>query len=167
MKALENLKELYLEEIKKINKKGELTPVDSEAAKKALEAIKDIDEICCNSDYEDEMDEGHSERMYLRRYPMSRRMPDMMHIGYGYDRSYDRSYDKGYSDGYNRSYDRGYNDGYSDRRGRSMTTGRYISRHAAPEVDGMIHKLEDMRVEAPNSEIRMAIDNMIEKLENY
>ena len=171
LKALEDLKELYMEEIKKINKKGDLTPVDSEAACKALEAIKKIDEICCNSDYEDEMDEGHSERMYPRRYPMSRRMPDMMHIGYGYDRSYDRSYDKGYSDGYNRSHDRGYSDGYTDsyseRRGRSMTTGRYISRHAAPEVDGMIHKLEGMRVEAPNSEIRMAIDNMIEKLENY
>ena len=36
MKELENLKEMYLDEIKKINKKGELTPADGEAAKKAL-----------------------------------------------------------------------------------------------------------------------------------
>lgn len=165
MEELERLKEMYLEEIKKITKNGELSPVVNEAANKSLDAIKKIDEICCK--YEEESEEGYSQRMYPRRYPMSRRMPDMMHVGYGYDRSYDRSYNQGYNDGYNRSYNDGYNDGYSDRRGRSMTTGRYISRHAAPEVDGMIHKLEDMRVEAPNSEIRMAIDNMIEKLENY
>ena len=62
MKELENLKELYLEEIKKINKKGELNPVDAEAAKKALEAIEKINEIC--ESYDD--DEGYSER----RYPM-------------------------------------------------------------------------------------------------
>lgn len=160
MKALYDLKELYLEEIKKINKKGDLTPVDSEAACKALEALKKIDELCC--DYDNEMDGGHSERMYPSRYPMSRRMPDMMHFGYGYNG--DRSYtNRSYSDG----YEHGYNDAYSERRGRSMTTGRYISRHAAPEVDGMIHKLESMKYDAPNNEIRMAIDNMIEKLENY
>lgn len=151
LKALEDLKELYMEEIKKINKKGDLTPVDSEAACKALEAIKKIDEICCNYD---DMDEGHSERMYPRHYPMSRRLPDMMHFGYGYND--------------NRSYtDRPYYDDYSYRRGRNMNNGRYISRHAAPEVDGMIHKLEDMRYEAPNEDIRMAIDSMIDKLEKY
>ena len=153
MKELENLKELYLEEIKKINKKGELTPVDAESAKKALEAIKSIDEICCN--WDEPMNEGYSERGYsMRHYPMSRRMPDMMHFGYGYDRDYSDRY---YSDGPR----------YSDRRGRSPMTGRYISRHAAPEVDGMIHKLESMRMDAPDEDIRMAIDKMSEKLENY
>lgn len=59
MKELENLREMYLDEIKKINKKGELTPADGEAAKKALEAICMIDDIC------DDMDEKeYSERSY-------------------------------------------------------------------------------------------------------
>lgn len=59
MKELENLKEMYLDEIKKINKKGELTPADGEAAKKALEAICMIDDIC------DDMEEKeYSERSY-------------------------------------------------------------------------------------------------------
>ena len=57
MKELENLKEMYLDEIKKINKKGELTPADGEAAKKALEAICMIDDIC----------EGMAEKEYSER----------------------------------------------------------------------------------------------------
>lgn len=74
MKELENLKELYLDEIKKINKKGDLTPADSEAACKALDAIKKIDEIC--GEMSPEME--YSQRMYPNR--MSR-MPEM---SYGY-----------------------------------------------------------------------------------
>lgn len=77
MKELENLKEMYLDEIKKINKKGELTPVDAEAAKKALEAITMIDMICGDED-----ESGYSERSYRRNQSgmnMSRHypMPDM------------------------------------------------------------------------------------------
>lgn len=150
MKELENLKELYLDEIKKINKKGELTPADGEAAKKALEAIEKINEICGSYD---EMENGYSERysqrMYPRRYMNDRprsMMPDV------------RPYD------YNYGYDNG---GYSERRGRSSTTGRYISRNHEGTVDHMIHKLEDMRMDAPDNETRMAIDNVISRLEAY
>lgn len=72
MRELENLKEMYLNEIKKINKKGELTPADSEAAKKALEAISMINDLCCDDD-----EDGYSERSYRmsRHYPM----PDIDH----------------------------------------------------------------------------------------
>lgn len=160
MKELENLKELYLEEIKKINKKGELTPADGEAAKKALEAIEKINEIC--SEYEEE--EGYSERMYGRRYPMramnrnrggySSAMPDMM-----YDHG---NYEYGYSEARNRSY----GDGYSERRGRD-SMGRYTSRSRGESVDHMIHKLEDLKMDAPDNRMRMAIDDMISKLEAY
>lgn len=117
MKELENLKELYLDEIKAINKKGELTPTDAEAAKKALEAIEKINKLCGDEEYEDE---GYSERMYPR-YSMNRSyrsmMPEM---------------------------------GYSERRGRSATTGRYISRHAGSDndnmvIDDIIAKLENMK----------------------
>jgi len=110
MKELENLKELYLEEIKKINKKGELSPADAEAAKKALEAIKMIDDIC----YSDE----HDQDMYQRR-------------------------------------------------GRSSMTGRYISRSNGNTVNSMIHRLEDMRYEAPNSDVESAIERVISRLEAY
>ena len=129
MKELENLKELYLDEIKAINKKGELTPTDAEAAKKALEAIEKIDKICC--DYEEE--EGYSERMYPRR---------------SMNRSYnDRSYRDRSMMPEMRPYD--YDD-YSERRGRSSTTGRYISRHGSPDydnevIDNIIMKLENMK----------------------
>lgn len=124
MKELENLKELYLDEIKAINKKGELTPTDAEAAKKALEAIEKINKLCCDEEYEDE---GYSERMYPR-YSMNRSyrsmMPEM------------RPYDDHMS--------------YSERRGRSATTGRYISRHAGNGnddmvIDDIIAKLENMK----------------------
>ncbi len=137
MRELENLKELYLDEIRKINKKGELTPADAEAAKKALEAIEKIDDICCD---EDDMHDEYSER-YSEYMPYRRRMPDM--------------------------YPKRYSERYSERRGRSATTGRYISRHDGSSVDKMIRKLEMMKNDAPDSETMMAIDNVISKLEDY
>ncbi len=137
MRELENLKELYLDEIRKINKKGELTPADAEAAKKALEAIEKIDDICCD---EDDMHDEYSER-YSEYMPSRRRMPDM--------------------------YPKRYSERYSERRGRSATTGRYISRHDGSSVDKMIRKLEMMKNDAPDSETMMAIDNVISKLEDY
>lgn len=137
MRELENLKELYLDEIRKINKKGELTPADAEAAKKALEAIEKIDDICCD---EDDMHEEYSER-YSEYMPYRRRMPDM--------------------------YPKRYSERYSERRGRSATTGRYISRRDGSSVDKMIRKLEMMKNDAPDSETMMAIDNVISKLEDY
>ena len=115
-KDLNCLKDMYLEEIKKITKKGELTPVDSEAAKKALEAIKMIDDICENCE-EDE---------YEASYGM-RRMPEMR---------------------------------YSKR-------SRHMSRSSMNAVDRMMAKLEDMRLDAPDEDTRMAIDNVIAKLEAY
>lgn len=124
MKELENLKELYLDEIKAINKKGELTPTDAEAAKKALEAIEKINKLCGDEEYEDE---GYSERMYPR-YSMNRSYRSMMPEMRPYDDHM----------------------GYSERRGRSATTGRYISRHAGSDndsmvIDDIIAKLENMK----------------------
>ena len=141
MKELENLKELYLDEIKKINKKGELTPTDAEAANKAVEAIKKIEEICVCCD---DMDEDYSERYYRSR----NRMPEMR-----------RGRGMSYSDGpmYSEAY--------------TMMNNRYPyyrhDGHNGLEVENMIHKLEAMRPEAPDNEIKMAIDNMIRKLEAY
>ncbi|MBP3802323.1 MAG: hypothetical protein J6I76_00270 [Oribacterium sp.] len=148
MKELENLKELYLDEIKKINKKGELTPTDSEAAKKALEAIEKIEEICACCD---DMDEGYSERYYRssgRGYSQRGRMPEMYR-----GRGVSMSYRDGYSEGY------------------PMMNDRYPyyrhDGHNGLEVENMIHKLEAMKPDAPDHETKMAIDNVIRKLEAY
>lgn len=152
MKELENLKELYLDEIKKINKKGELTPTDAEAANKAIDAIKKIDEICACCD---DMDEGYSERYYRssgRGYSQRGRMPEM-----------NRVRGVSYSDGPM------YRDGYSE--GYPMMNGHYPyyrhDGHNGLEVENMIHKLEAMKPDAPDHETKMAIDNVIRKLEAY
>ena len=141
MRELEHLKELYLDEIKKITKKGELTPADSEAARKALEAIEKINDICC-----DEEDAGYSERGYRSHRSYAYRMPEMYPV---------------YANDYQMMYP------YSERRGRSATTGRYISRNDGSSVDKMIRKLEQIKSEAPDHETMIAIDNVISKLEDY
>lgn len=152
MKELENLRDLYLDEIKKINKKGELTPTDAEAANKAIDAIKKIEEICACCD---DMDEGYSERYYRssgRVYSQRGRMPEM-----------NRVRGVSYSDGPM------YRDGYSE--GYPMINGHYPyyrhDGHNGLEVDNMIHKLEAMKPDAPDRETKMAIDNVIRKLEAY
>lgn len=133
MKELENLKELYLDEIKRINKKGELTPADAAAAKEALEAIEKIDDICCS--YEEE-NHGYSERMYPRSM--------------------------------NRSYNYSMPDMRYSRRGRN-SLGQYASRHDGMDetVKHMVHKLEDLRMDAPDELTRKTIDEAISKLEMY
>lgn len=167
MKELENLKELYLDEIKKINKKGELNPADAEAAKKALEAIEKINEICEESD---EMEEGYSKRYsysgYSRRNPSmsyhypAEPLPEMVPMTYSMARSrdsmgrYSREGGSSRSDGYSRgnsynSYSR--NDGYS--------------RHYASSK--MIEKLEEMLENAPDERKRMAIERCISEIEGY
>lgn len=151
MKELENLKELYLDEIKKINKKGELTPTDAEAANKAIEAIKKIEEICACYD---DMDEGYSERYYRsggRGYSQRVRMPEMY-------RGRGMSYSDGpmIRDGYAEAYPMNGHYPYYRHDGRNGL-----------EVENMIHKLEAMKPDAPDREIKMAIDNMIRKLEAY
>lgn len=132
MKELENLKEMYLDEIKKITKKGELTPTDAEAAKKALEAITMIDDIC---DMDDGEWSGGSYRgmSYNDRSGHRYMMPEM---------------------------------DMPTRRGRSMTTGRYVSRRNAT-ADMMIGKLEDLLRDAPDMETREAIECALDKLEKY
>lgn len=149
MKELENLKEMFLDEIKKINKKSELSPADGEAAKKALEAICMIDEICDDTDEKEYSERSYRDRLSYNNYSqngnMSRHYP-MPEMDYGYN---DGRYVS------NRSY----------RRGRSNTTGRYISRHDG--ADFMIRKLEDLLHGTPDPETREAIECAIEKLEEY
>lgn len=130
MKELYDLKDLYLEEIKKISKKGELTPSDAEAAKIALEAIEKIEEVCDLMEEEEGMysERGRSYARGRNQYSnnMARRsyMPEMYYA------------------------ERNQSGNNSFRRGRSSTTGRYISRHGGEDeyvIDDIIAKLEAMK----------------------
>lgn len=155
MRELENLKELYLEEIRKINKKGELNPTDGESAKRALEALEKINDIC-DKECKDEMDKGYSE---------------------GMSRAYSDGISRGYSDGINARYygghsmmpemmrHDGYSYDYSGYRGQSRDSMGRFSRDDAAEH--MIHSLEDMLRTAPSERHREAINDCIRKLRNY
>lgn len=64
MKILKDVKELLVDEIKDIYAKGNMTPTDLEMINKAVETIKDIEEICAMGD---SYDDGYS-GCYSRRY---------------------------------------------------------------------------------------------------
>ena len=70
MKELEKLKDLFMEEISTITKKGTLTPADGEAAKIALEALNLYNCICCES-------EDPQTSMYHMPYSEARRRDSM------------------------------------------------------------------------------------------
>ena len=53
-------------------------------------------------------------------------------------------------------------DGASYRRGRSMITGRYISR--SPGRDGMKEKLEELALDAPDEKTREELHRLIDKM---
>lgn len=155
MKALEDMKELLEEQVKKINRKGDaITPQELDSAYKAIDIIKDIETISAMKKAEED---GSREGMSYARGGMSRdmsnaqgqsnasydggmsnhyRYPYMMD-GWNYGRghgSYDgRSYGESYA---NESYARAGRDGDGDSRyseesyarGRDPRTGRYVSR---------------------------------------
>ena len=69
MKALEQLKELLEEEIKKVTKKGDITPAEVEAMYKVVDIIKDIDTIEAMEEYGEDNDGEYSRRGYSSRRP--------------------------------------------------------------------------------------------------
>ena len=86
--------------------------------------------------------------------------------GYSREGSYRGSYRGAYNDG---SYDGSY-DGGSYRRGRSATTGRYISRSSSRYSreysghDGMREKLEELMEDAPDEQTRQELQRLIGKM---
>lgn len=147
MKALEDLKELIESEIKKINKKGDLTTAELESVYYAVDVIKDIDEIMGKSGSSMDGYSGYMSRRYA---------PYMYADGHDMDGN---------------SY--GYHDGVSYRRGRDARTGRYVSRdgrsygrYSRDEArDRMFEKLESMRDSAMDERTRQAIDRCMDEIE--
>ena len=81
--------------------------------------------------------------------------------------SYTGSYDGSYADSYDGSYDDGSYDGGSYRRGRSATTGRFVSRRSGGySRTGDFHeKLEELMNDAPDEATRKEIQRLISKME--
>ena len=147
MKAMEELKELLEEELKKIAKKGDITPTELESVYKAVDVIKDIATIKAMEGSSDEdtkqqymkykdysQDDGHSERMMWYPYMdgpvwnQNRSMTGNHGSSYAYDNMSNRgSYD---GDGSNDGGSYNAYDGASNaRRGRDGDgDGQYSER---------------------------------------
>ena len=162
-KTLENLKETLEDEIKKIVKKGDITPAELENVQKAV----------CTIDMIKKMENGQSEGMMEGdSYGYSNRMP-YHHMPYR-----DSYNDRSYGDYSGRHY---YHDSYGEnemyrgdsyRRGRSPVTGRYISRghyddgYSGHSIkDRMVAKLESMYDEAKTDHERQTVDEWINRLQ--
>lgn len=162
-KTLEHLKETLEDEIKKIVKKGDITPAELESVQKAVCTIDMIDNMSMGENGEGGS-YGYSNRNVAYRYP-----------SYAYG-DYSERYRDSYGDNYNyRSHDRGsYHDDYyhgdSYRRGRSPVTGRYISRgheegysgHSI--MDRMVDRLESMYDEAKTDHEKQTVSEWINRL---
>ena len=141
MKALEHLKELLEEEIKKVAKKGDITPAEVEAMYKVVDIIKDIDTIEAMEEYGEDDEEEYSNRGYSRRGYSSRR--SYMDGGGSYRRGGRSSAYRG-GGSYNRRSYRGY----------SMEESR----------DAMMSKLEEAMNEATTEHERQAIMACMDKI---
>lgn len=192
MKALEDLKEMLEDEIKKITKKGDITPTELDNAYKAIDIIKDIETIDAMKEYgSDSPDMEYSQRggMYRNSYgysqnrgnytyspnPMSNNSNNQGNSNNSYDGSYNGSYDGNYNSydgraGRDADNDGRYSEDSSYRRGRDAM-GRYTSRdgsyrgysrHEAKEA--MMKKLETMMSQATTEKERQAIQNCMEEL---
>lgn len=153
MKALHDMKDVLMDQVKKISMKGDaISPQELDNAYKAVDIIKDIttieamkkaEEQEMQGGYSQEYSYGTSRRPYFHMYPRG------SYEGGSYDgsyRSYDGSYDSygSYNDMSHRSYEQSgqsnarrgrdgdgdgrYSEDYSGRRGRDPQTGRYVSR---------------------------------------
>lgn len=183
MRVLDDIKELLEDELKKIAKKGDISPTELENVYKAvktinyatiIDAMEDEKERGYSRDYSRGMGAQAHNGGYSQNYSQnSYRMPDM---SYGsYDGSNDGASNRGMSNEYSRDGRAG-RDGDSD--GRYSETGSYgrgrdamgrytsrdgYSRHT--EKEKMIEKLEGMMNTVSNEKERQAIMQCIDKLE--
>lgn len=141
--------EVLEEEIKKLTKKGELSAQELCNLKEALSAVEHIMNVIGDMPEEANNMSGNSWTITP---------------GYRHHMSY--------GEGYNQGYSAGYNNGASGRRGRSATTGRYVSRGFDPEQDysghsvkdRMIDKLEQMIDSAKSDYERQMVMNEIDRI---
>ena len=182
MRVLDDIKELLEDELKKIAKKGDISPTELENVYKA---VKTINYATIIDAMEEEKESGYSQRGYSRgmgAYAVNGGYPGSSYDGsYGSYNSYDGSMSNrggmGMSNDYSRDGRAG-RDGDSD--GRYSETGSYAqSNRGGSSMDGyanrgysrhtekekMIEKLEGMMNTVSNEKERQAIMQCISKLE--
>ena len=154
MELLHKLEDIVTEELKRVAKKGDVQPAEwlnFKAAVCIMKEVKQLEQMLS----ETEMDEGYSSRSYNTPF-----MPRMAYDGnrtYRVEGSYDNQ-----------------NGSMSRARGRSRTTGRYVSRDSAYDMgrsnhsikDRMVDSLERMYDEAVTEHEKATIDDWIHKIES-
>lgn len=154
MELLHKLEDIVTEELKRVAKKGDVQPAEwlnFKAAVCIMKEVKELEQMLS----ETEMDEGYSSRSYNTPF-----MPRMAYDGnrtYRVEGSYDNQ-----------------NGSMSRARGRSRTTGRYVSRDSAYDMgrsnhsikDRMVDSLERMYDEAVTEHEKATIDDWIHKIES-
>lgn len=151
MRALEDLTEMLEDDVKKVIKKGDISPDELSNVYKAIDIIKDVETIKAMRG------QGYSQAGSYNSYDGS----------YGSYNSYNRgSYDNSYDGSYDGSYGRRGRDGDGDGRYSEQNSMRYsggnYSRH--DERTKMIQKLETMMQNAQTEEQRRAIKKCIDEM---
>ena len=181
MKALENLKELLEDQIKKVTKKGDITPNELDSMYKAVDIIKDISTINAMEKAEKEEEEytkngeysrrsGGSSYGYFPHYPMYSYATPNWNSPQQQPNSGGEMMNDGRR-GRDADSDGRYSEDSSYRRGRDAM-GRFTSRDGSYEnsnrsvKDRMIAKLEDMADDATTNRERNTIMQCIDKLDN-
>ena len=191
MKALEDLKEILEDQVKKITKKGDITPAELTNMNMAVDIIKDIGTIEAMKKAEAEWQDSESQKEYSREhsmrgsyadghserylpYPMYSYAPVWNHPDDMHEMQHsERMYRDGMSGDGRRGRDADNDGRYSEtgssyRRGREAR-GRYTSRDyrysRAEAKDRMIEKLEKMMNETTSAKDREIIKDCIEDLE--
>ena len=145
MELLCKIEDISKEELEKVAKKGEIQPnewTNLDAVVSIMKNVKKVQKMISEMDGE----YGHSSRSY--------------------DTQFTPRMDRG-----NRSYRiEGSYDGMSNERGRSRTTGRYMSRDYGRSThsikDRMVDSLERMYDEAPTEHEKVVLDEWIRKIES-
>lgn len=177
-KSYEAIKEILEDEIKKIVKKGDITPQDLDSLYKASAIWLDFETRDAMKKVEKRdgySRDGESHDGYSTHYPWympgfrsydgkhyfdnSNDMQSYGNDGHSMRNSYEHYPRGSYDD--RGSYDE-YSNGSSYMRGRDARTGRYVSRHS--EREHMLSKLESMLDDASTERERNAIEQCIERI---
>lgn len=144
MEALCKIEEITNEELMKAAKKGEIAANEWENLDHVINVMKNIKKVQMMLPEWEEKNEGYSSRSYNTPF-----MPRMSYR----DGSYENQ-----------------NGMHSYERGRSRTTGRYMSRDSGRSMhsikDRMVDALERMYDEAATDHERLMLDEWIRKIES-
>lgn len=171
-KHYDELKQLLEDQICKILKKGDITPQELDSLYKASAIMLDMEteKAMKGSEIKEEYEMSHRGSYNMggqsNHYPwFMYHDNDMSHRGNSYTMPIDQmtTYNHAYDGAYAGAYDASQENEYSGRRGRSMRTGRYVSRDS--EKERMIGKLEDMMENAPTEKERRVLQQCVDKLE--